>query len=500
MLNDLDLDRKLGKEAWKAAKDEYEVRLGMLQRQAKEHGIPIIIVFEGLDAAGKGTLINNLILPLDPRGYTVYSTQQPSTAESLRPFLWRFWCQTPAKGRMTIFDRSWYQRILNARVEEDACDESLHADFRDIKAFERQLADDGAIIIKFWLHITKDVQKKRFKKLLENKATAWRVCKDDRRRHKAYDAYISAAEDAIARTDSDYAPWTIVEAHDQRFATVKIITTLMTVLEQRLNEIAGDTHSHVQLQVDRTIPDNLHSSLLDKVDLSLKLERDDYKKQLKRKQALLHDLEHELYMRRIPVVLVYEGWDAAGKGGNIRRLVRELDPRGYEVVPIAAPNDIELKHHYLWRFWTQMPKGGHITIFDRSWYGRVLVERVEGFCSAEEWQRAYREINEMEAHLAGFDTIVLKFWLHIDKEEQLDRFKARQVTEHKQWKITDEDWRNREKWDQYHTAVDDMLLRTSSPHAPWIIVESNDKLHARIKVIDTVIAAIQAKLKTVDSR
>jgi polyphosphate kinase 2 (PPK2 family) len=216
---------------------------------------------------------------------------------------------------------------------------------------------------------------------------------------------------------------------------------------------------------------------------------------LKKKQKRVRELEHEIYMKRIPVVIVYEGWDAAGKGGNIRRLTQNLDPRGYEVVPIAAPNDIELAHHYLWRFWKEIPKAGHITIFDRSWYGRVMVERVEGFCSEAEWRRAYREINEMEQHIADFGTVLFKFWLHIDPEEQLRRFEGRQRTAHKRWKITDEDWRNRKKARAYKTAIEEMLFRTSTPSAPWTIVESNCKRFARIKVLDTVIDGIEARLR-----
>lgn len=211
-------------------------------------------------------------------------------------------------------------------------------------------------------------------------------------------------------------------------------------------------------------------------------------------QNRVRDLEHEIYLRRMPVVIIFEGWDAAGKGGNIKRLTAPLDPRGYEVAPIGAPNDIEKAHHYLWRFWSKIPKGGHICIFDRSWYGRVMVERVEGFCSQEEWKRAYREINEMEEQWIHFGATVIKFWLQIDKEEQMRRFEERQQIAYKQWKITNEDWRNREKWDVYKEAVDEMLFRTSTNHAPWTIVESNCKLYGRIKVLETVIREIENKL------
>jgi len=228
--------------------------------------------------------------------------------------------------------------------------------------------------------------------------------------------------------------------------------------------------------------------------LSLSLDREEYEKQLDHFQARLRQLEHELYSARIPAAIVYCGWDAAGKGGNIRRLTSGLDPRGYQVVPIAAPTAEEKAHHYLWRFWKQLPKAGHITIFDRSWYGRVMVERVEGFCTEDEWKRAYREINEFERELTEYGTVLVKFWLHIDADEQLRRFRQREQTEFKNWKITDEDWRNREKWNRYKVAVTDMLRRTSTTNAPWTILEANDKLHARIKALKTVAAALEAGL------
>jgi AMP-polyphosphate phosphotransferase len=218
----------------------------------------------------------------------------------------------------------------------------------------------------------------------------------------------------------------------------------------------------------------------------------DYKLRQNELQERLHELEHKLYISRRPAVLVFEGWDAGGKGGAIRRLTKGLDPRGYEVIPVAAPNKLELSHHYMWRFWNDFPKGGHIAIYDRSWYGRVMVERLEGFCSEVEWKRAYDEINETEEHWSSCGAIIIKFWLHIDKKEQLRRFEARMHNPHKRWKITDEDWRNREKWDDYKVVVDDMISLTNKPNAPWIIVEGNHKPYARIKVLETTVKAIEA--------
>ena len=495
MLESIDLSREISKADYKQAKDPMELRLAALQRRVKELGIPVLMVFEGWDAAGKGTLINELILPLDPRGCEVTHFGPPNEEESLRPFLWRYWQATPAAGRIAIFDRSWYRHVLGDRVRGDRKGTDAVLAFGDIRAFEEQLADGGTVLLKFFLHISKDTQAKRFKKLRKNPATAWRVTKDDLKQRKEYDEYLAAADEMIAHTDEDHAPWTVIEATDHRFATLKLFNKVASAIEQRIAAIeAGQQIVERPRAAPTPMPDELRTSLLDQADLSQALERDEYRERLDAGQKRLRDLEHEIYERRIPVGLVYEGWDAAGKGGNIRRLVRELDPRGYEVVPIAAPNDVEKAHHYLWRFWTQLPKGGHIAIFDRSWYGRVLVERVEGFCSLEEWRRSYHEINEMERHWTNFGMVLLKFWIHIDRDEQLRRFESRQQIAHKQWKITDEDWRNREKWDAYELAVEEMLLRTSTPYAPWTVAESNCKWFARVKVLETVCNAIEKRL------
>ena len=494
MLESIDLSRKISKADYKQAKDPLSLKLAALQRRTTDLGIPVILVFEGWNAAGKGTLINELILPLDPRGFNVHSTLPPNEEEALRPFLWRFWTKTPARGRFAIFDRSWYRRVVNDRVDGQVKGKELQRAFEDIRSFERQLADDGNVILKFFLHISKGEQKRRFNKLRKNAATAWRVTKEDLTRHKQYKQFLSAIEDMLAETDSDFAPWTVVEAHDHRFATLKIFSTLIDALEDRLAAAEQPKKAPRKRRAPSPVPNELQASILDNVDLSLALNRNEYRRRLKKSQQAVRELEHEIYVRRIPVVIVYEGWDAAGKGGNIRRLTQNLDPRGYEVVPIGVPNDVEKSHHYLWRFWREMPKAGHITIFDRSWYGRVLVERVEGFCAEAEWKRAYREINEMEQHLTNFGAVLLKFWLHINLDEQLRRFTERQEVAHKKWKITDEDWRNRKKRGTYKAAIEEILFRTSTPYAPWTIVESNCKWYGRVKVLQTVCDAIKEKM------
>ena len=512
MLETVDLSNKLGKKAYKERMEPLELRLGELQREARRLGIPVVLVFEGWDAAGKGTLINRLLLAMDPRGFTVWPTNPPSEEERLRPFLWRFWTKTPASGRFAVFDRSWYGRILVGRVERIVPKRAWSRAYDEIRSFERQLADSGAVILKFFLHISKGEQKRRFRKLESNPATAWKVTKDDWSHHKQYARYREAVEDMLSRTDAAHAPWVVIEAEHRRFATAKLFEKVVAELQKHVTEkrlLQEQAQGSADGQVESGTPgvrnggrrnggrrtgETISTSALDRVDLSGTLSEERYRKLLKRYQKRIREIEHEVYIRRIPVVIVYEGWDAAGKGGNIRRLVQGLDPRGYEVIPISAPNAVELAHHYLWRFWNGVPKAGHIALFDRSWYGRVLVERVEGFCQERDWRRAYREINEMEEQWASYGAVIVKLWLHVSADEQLRRFEERQNHPHKSWKITDEDWRNREKWDQYRLAVDEMLLRTSTPHADWHIVESNSKWFARIKALRIVTEHIEKRL------
>ena len=377
------------------------------------------------------------------------------------------------------------------RYEKKTHKKDIPGVLEDIENFEKQLTDDGTLLIKFFLTISEKEQEKRFDKLLSKEETSWRVSKADKDRNKHYEEYARMADEMLTRTDTEYAPWTIIEAHDERYAAVKILTTVVEAFEERYEK----EQNPQPRQIDGKFGQNdLKESVLKKVDLTKKLDRETYEKKLEELQKKLTLLHSEIYAKRIPVVLAFEGWDAGGKGGAIKRLTRALDPRGYTVNPTSSPNDIERAHHYLWRFWTRMPKDGHIAIFDRTWYGRVMVERIEGFCTTQEWQRAFKEMNQMEQQLVNHGAIVIKFWMHIDKEEQERRFKERQENPDKQWKITDEDWRNREKWELYEQAVDEMMVRTSTVNAPWVIVEGNDKLYARIKVLETVVDALEKRL------
>lgn len=520
MLEKVDLTKKISKEEYKEKMSQLESKLGRLQRECKVLGIPVLIVFEGFGAAGKGLQIGHLIQSMDPRGFEVHPVKNETEEERMHPFMWRFWTKTPARGRIAIFDGSWYRKVLIDRFEKRTKAKDLPAAFHSINSFEQQLADDGNLIIKLFLDIDKKEQKKRFDKLAKNKETAWRVSQGDRERNAHYDEYAALMEDMLFNTDTDYAPWTIVESMDRRFATLKIYTTVIKAMADQIEKVQqqniakavekadkaeaegvvrkketnGDEIEEIAREADAQMKD-LQVSILSKADLSLSYTREEYKEKLDKLQKKMEKLHGELYRRRIPVVLGFEGWDAGGKGGAIKRLTAKMDARGYVVNPTASPNDIEKAHHYLWRFWRAMPKDGHVAIFDRTWYGRVMVERIEGFCTTEEWKRAYKEINDMEKDLYNAGAIVIKFWMHIDKDEQERRFKERQENPEKQWKITDEDWRNREKWDQYEDAVNEMLMRTSTDYAPWVVVEGNSKYYARVKVLQTVVDAIEKRLK-----
>jgi polyphosphate:AMP phosphotransferase len=430
--------------------------------------------------------------PLDPRGFRVNPIHPPTELERFWPALIRFWKLLPGRGRLAIFDHSWYEQVLSSRISGETTQSRLQQIFEEILAFERQQADDGAVILKFWMHISKKEQARRFKEVEGNKALKWKIGKKEWQQHQDYSKYIKAAEEIFEKTNTAQSPWIIVEAHDKRYATVKVFEALAATWEAALARHKAAEKPKPAPAPEKLTPRNV--TVLSKLDLSQKLSQAAYDRQVDKLQDRLRDLEHQLYAKRIPAIICYEGCDAAGKGGNIKRIVDNLDPRGYEVIPIAAPTKDELAHHYLWRFANAMPKAGHITIFDRTWYGRVMVERIEGFCAPEAWQRAYREINEFEAHLASYGTVIVKFWLHIDQTEQLKRFKERQRLKWKQWKLTEEDWRNRKKWPLYEAAINDMLANTSTSYAPWTIIEANDKYFARIKALKTVIKAIEKRL------
>lgn len=492
MLDKINMKKEADKQTYDARMAHLEIRMGELQRECKELGIPIMIVFEGFEASGKGTMINRMIRPLDPRGFKVYTMEKESEEDRMHPYLWRYSIKTPAKGRIHIFDRSWYQGFSSGKLSA-----------AEIRQFEKQFTDDGMLLVKFFLAITKKEQKRRLEELEKDKSTKWRVTKEDWEKNKAYDECLSAYDDMLIETDVSEAPWTVVEAMDKKYASCKILTTLVNRMEEavaakRLS--AGKVKAENLPETEKENDEDLQNGVLQRIDLMLDITPEEYKERKKKLQKKLALLHNQMYLKRVPVILAFEGWDAGGKGGAIKRITQSIDPRGYEVVPVSAPNDLEKSHHYLWKFWQKFPKDGHMAIFDRTWYGRVLVERIEGFATEQEWKRAYSEINNMEAHLTRSGAVVLKFWMHIDKDEQERRFKQRQETPEKQWKITEEDWRNRARWDDYERAVDEMVLRTSTKNAPWYIIEANSKLYARIKVMEIVVEALEHALENKDGK
>ena len=487
MLESVDLKAKMPKAEFKKLYSELEIRLGELQRTIRSAQIPVIVVFEGWEASGVGTAIGHLLGPFDPRGYKVHTFIAPTETEKLYPPMWRYWQAMPARGSIAVYDGSWYVQIL-AKNQKAGRSSVRALMYERIRTLEHQLTDDGTVVLKFWLHISKDEQARRFKKLKKDPALAWKVTKEDWRRHRQYGRSCQVIEEMLRETSLPNAPWVVVPAHDQRYASARILEGVASAMEQAIRKKSRKPTKGIKLAKRAAEP-------LAKVDLSLSLDRAQYQVLLPQFQKELLRLENLLYPNRIPVAIVYEGWDAGGKGGNIKRLLAGLDHRGFEVTPIGPPEGEEKTHHYLWRFWRHLPKGGHITVFDRSWYGRVLVERVQRFATPDEWRRAYKEINEFEAELTSFGTVLLKFWMHISKAEQLKRFKERQAIPYKEWKITPDDWRNRKHWNDYYEAVSDMLAWTSTPKAPWTVVEGNDKLYARVKTLQTVCDAISRKIE-----
>lgn len=462
-------------------------KLSVIQQTIKEQKLPIIVIFEGWGASGKGSMISEMIKNLDPRSFKVFSSSEEEQSELRRPFLWKYWNSIPEYGRMAIFERSWYKEISTYRIEKKFTDEDFIKKAESINVFEKQLSDDGYLIIKFFLHISQKEQLCRLKKLDSDKSTSWRVTERDFKRNKHYNEYYKAFDEMCEKTNTEYSPWNVIGCHNKETAVYEMYNILINNIETALAKSIDQKKKEYKETSFRLID----MPILKNIDVNKTISEEDYDTELKSLQKKLFKLQNKLYRKKIPVIIAFEGWDAAGKGGAIKRVSAALDPRGYEAIPVAAPDKYELSHHYLWRFWKNVPKTGHTAIFDRSWYGRVMVERVENFATEEQWKRAYNEINEFENELCKWGYIVIKFWLQIDKDEQLKRFTERQNTPEKQWKITDEDWRNREKWDQYETAVNEMLQKTSTDHAPWNIIEAKDKKYARIKVLKTLINHIE---------
>jgi AMP-polyphosphate phosphotransferase len=481
-----ELGHKLDKSEYEQHVPELRTQLLQVQETLKGADFPVIILVSGVDGAGKGATINLLNEWLDPRYVRTFAFGEMSDEERERPEFWRFWRALPQKGRIGLYVGSWYSHPITQRLNGEFNDAELDGHLLRIKTFEKALFDDGALIIKFWLHLSKDAQKKRLKKLESDPKTAWRVTELDHEHLKKYSEFRSIAERTLRDTSTGEVPWIIVEGSDPYYRGLTIGQHVLDRIRQRLQKEEqhaanlAPLHSEILPVVSHT------TTLLSHLDLSQKLSKKEYHRQLEKNLGKLNELARAAYHKKISTIIVLEGWDAAGKGGIIRRIIGALDARNYQIIPVAAPTDEESAHHYLWRFWRHLPRAGQITIYDRSWYGRVLVERVEGYATHDQWMRAYGEIADFEEQLTEHNTVLLKFWLHIDKDEQLRRFKEREKIAYKQYKITEEDYRNREKWDDYELAVNDMVERTSTEYAPWTLIEGNDKRFARIKAIKTL--------------
>lgn len=495
MLSKSDQDQATDKTRYDAIIQGLRDRVGVLQREFLGRKIPVILVFEGWRFSGISTTINRLTYALDPRGCRVHPTLKPNEIELAHPMLWRFWVNTPLKGQIAIFDRSWYTDALLECPEDNKKTVFSLPTLLDIMNMEEQLGSDGAVIIKFFLHISKKEQKNRLKKFQDLHKDFSPEESRAPKKLRDYDYMLPKLEMMISKTDTAQAPWTIINANDRRFTTVTVYETIIRRMEEVLTSRpdAGTHSPGIKTAAVENGPD-LKSSILGSLDLTKSLSEEAYMTRLSECEDRLHELQYTIHEKKVPVIILFEGWDASGKGGAIIRLDRALNPRCSVVEPIAAPTPDEKNHHYLWRFICRLPKAGDITIFDRTWYGRVLVERVEGFCTEEEWQRAYREITILEDYLVKSGAVLIKFWLQIDPETQLARFKERETDPLKKYKITDEDWRNREKWGLYNVAIGEMLEKTMTTVAPWTLIEANNKYYARIKILETVIERIEAKV------
>lgn len=464
-------------------------RLYELQMKIKEHKLPVLVLFEGWGSSGKGSTIGKVIKNIDPRFFKVATMSAPMEEELRKPFLYRYMKQIPEAGKFTFLDSGWMDETVNDVLHNELSEDAYDNRIDSIKRFERQLTDNGYLVMKFFMHIDHEEQTERMEHLLSDKDTKWRVSKADKWQNEHYKKCAKVFDQYLRDTNLSTSPWYLIDAKDRKWAELQVLETLTGGIEVALQNSA---HSVPILQ---NIFPLVKMPKLSDIELAGKeIPEEEYKKELDELQDKLKELHNRLYRKRVPVIITYEGWDAAGKGGNIKRITGALDPRGFEVHPIASPEPHEKSRHYLWRFWTRLPKTGHIAIFDRTWYGRVMVERLEGFCSENDWKRAYNEINEFEKELSDWGAVIIKFWVQIDKDTQLQRFTDRQNNPEKRWKITDEDWRNREKWDLYEEAIDEMLQKTSTTYAPWHILESVDKKYARIKALKIIIEELEKVL------
>ncbi len=493
MFESAEIGHKLSRDEYKKIVPKLRADLLDAQFEVSKHGkFPVIILISGVRGAGKGETVNLLNEWMDPRHIHTHAFDNPSDEERERPPMWRYWRALPPKGCIGMLFGSWYTAPIIDRVFKRTDSKAMLNSIEEINHFEAMLAGEGALVLKFWFHLSEKQQKKRLRVLQSDPETSWRVTERDWDFFKKYKRFYDISEEALRRTSTANAPWIVVEGANPEYRSVTVARTLLDAMRKRVKAQAAHTPTAaiaaapIARAVDKV-------NVLAGMDLSQKIDKKAFDKRIDKLQRRLALATRNPTFAGRNVVCVFEGMDAAGKGGAIRRVTAALDSRLYRTIPVAAPTDEERAQPYLWRFWRHVPRKGRFTIYDRSWYGRVLVERVEGFCTEADWMRAYSEINDFEEQLAANGAIVAKFWLQISKEEQLRRFKEREKTRFKQFKITKEDWRNRGKWDAYQEAAADMIERTSTRISPWTLIGANDKYHARVKVLETLVSAIEAQ-------
>jgi AMP-polyphosphate phosphotransferase len=469
-------------------KRKYEARVAalreaLIQFQIKLQSAPfaVLLVIAGDDAAGKGEVINVLNGWLDPRGVETFAFPDPSDEERERPLMWRYWRSLPPRGRMAVYAGGWHGEAMAEDPRRPREVARLDEMLRHFAQFEHLLSADGALIVKVWLQLSKEDQGARLHDLEDDPHTAWRVTAEQWRHHREHRHRARLAERIRRATHRPDAPWHVIGGADPRARNVAVADLLLARFHTHLATRGKLPPPSKPRSLESLRPAGLRR--LRALQLDQHLSESEYEEKRDKWLGRLNRAVRAASQQGRSIVWVFEGWDAAGKGGAIRRLTSAIDARDYRVIPIAKPTDEEKSHHYLWRFWRHVPRAGRATIYDRSWYGRVLVERLEGFCGQDEWKRAYAELNDFEAQLTEHGIIVLKFWLHLSQDEQLRRFRLRERTVYKRHKINAEDWRNRRQWAAYEVAIGDMLALTHQAHAPWHLIPANNKRYARLEIL-----------------
>lgn len=488
MFAEAEADPSLSKDEFKPLEERLRVALLNAQYERLEkREKTLLVVVAGIDGAGKGATVNLLNEWMDPRHIKTLAYGPLEGEEQERPPFWRYWKDLPPKGSTGIVFGSWYAPLIIESARKKPNQEYIEAHSAAIRHFEAMLAAEGVQIVKLWFHLSAKAQKDRAQRLLASPETSWQVSPVDLKVYKKYERIRNGGQIVVNHTDSGHAPWVVIPSADENMRSVRTAEAVLTALRQRgVPRIPQSflAHSRPARIVDR----------LGKLDYDAKIDKDDYESELGLLQGRLARAARSKAFQERSLILVFEGQDAAGKGGAIRRVTHALDARQYDITPVAAPNSYELSRPYLWRFWRHLPRHGRVAIFDRSWYGRVLVERVEKLITPAHWRRAYAEINDFEQQLAASGALVLKFWLAVTADVQLERFQEREKSPFKNFKITPDDWRNREKWKDYAAAANEMLTRTDVGHAPWHLVSANDKRYARLQVLRHIVEAMEEKL------